>query len=552
MASKCADKLKGGEEINGKGYVLKFIKLKEMPNGKARICMSDGEGKELGNLIVKQDTFNGNKMQAGDLVEIVKANKLALKNGNPAYVLQKWNVKPKPEIKPVQPNPTTFGSSRAAAPSSSSSGDVTKLNAISPYSSSWVAEVRILKKEPIREWNNARGQGRLQKYIISDESGKMQMTLWKEDIDRFSFCEVDKIYRLSGAQVKPADKKWNRTGMDYELSSNNNTRFEEAVGVKMASSYTFIKLAELADKEVDSNVDVVAMVYEVEEPAEFQSKHNEKTYFRRNFQLVDDSGISVRATLWGKTAEEFTATKGCAIEVSGATVREWQSSKNLNFNNDTIFKVKDEMDECIPETTALFQWWEKEGQNQTFTGVGGGSGGAGGKHQVSWADVKSVPHVQTLGNGDAADYADVRCWISFFARRDSCYYKADPETRKKVMENGEGGWQTVDGKQVENAENRLLLNGIKLTDTEDELWASAFHDECQALLGCEADDVVAALERGESDSIFNKALFKEFIFRMKIKEEFYQDTPRKRFTIMRCTPVNYEEYGEAIYSNLTA
>merc|ERR1712071_57643 len=551
-ASKCFQNLQSGEDISGKGYILKFLKLNQMPNGKARICMADGDGKEMGNLIVKKELFDLSPMNAGDLVEILKANKLTLKNGKPAYVIAKWTVIPAAPAVKKTPNPTTFASSAPAKASQPRNPNVTRLDQISPYSNAWEAEVRLLKRDPIREWNNARGTGKLQKLLISDDSGKMQMTLWKDEVDKFAFMEVDKVYRLSGANVKPADKKWNKTGMDYELASGYNTKFEEAVGVKIEHNYNFVKLSDLAGVDEQATVDICVIINDVEEASEMQSKTSDRMYYRRNIQVVDDSGLQVRCTLWGKNAEEFTATKGCALEVSGAVVKEWQGNKNLNINNDTLFKVRDEMDEVsIPETQQLFEWWNSSGKEMKFDAVGGGSGGSGGRgHDM--ANLKSVAELNALGNGDQADYADIRCWVSFFAKRDNIYYKACPETRKKVIETGTGGYARPDGTPVENPDNRMLMNSIKLTDTVDELWASAFHDEVQSLLSCTAEDFVNAEQNSATDEIFNKALFKEFIFRMRVKEEFYQDTPRKRFTIVKCSPVNYEEYNAHLLTQLQA
>ena len=80
-------------------------------------------------------------------------------------------------------------------------------------------------------------------------------------------------------------------------------------------------------------------------------------------------------------------------------MKEWQGNKNLNINSDTLFKVRDEMDEItVPATQQLFEWWNSTGKDMQFAVVGGGIGGTGAR-AVDMANLKNISDLNMLGNG---------------------------------------------------------------------------------------------------------------------------------------------------------
>merc|ERR1712226_1210796 len=254
MATPCASEFTSGNEVSNKGFKLIFLKDKEMPNSKVRLCMKDSTGVEIGNIISNSDIWNGVGANAGDVLEIISAKSLTLKNGKPAYLVKTFKKidTGRNDVKKAQKKPTVLGVS------STQSGNCQKLTQVTPYASNWEVEVLIANKQSPREWNNARGSGKIQTIIIQDDSGKMQLKLWKTDCDKFSFMEEGKVYRIQGCQLKPADKKWNKTGTDYEMHSTQSMTVTESVAT-IEVSYTFLKLSEIESKEVDSCVDVVGI-----------------------------------------------------------------------------------------------------------------------------------------------------------------------------------------------------------------------------------------------------------------------------------------------------
>lgn len=506
--------------------------------------MKDGNGVEIGNVISAKESFQSYHYTPGTVLEIIQAKLLNLKNGRPAYMVKTFRKIDTKQDNNPQKKPTVLGVS------STQSGKCSKLTQITPYANNWEVEVLLASKQPVREWNNAKGSGKIQTLIIQDESGKMQLKLWKTDCDKFAFMQEGRVYRVQGCQLKPADKKWNKTGTDYEMHSNQSTVITESVA-KIDVQYKFVKLKDIADQATDSVIDCVAIINEVDEAREITFQASQRTSYRRNFTVVDDSGVAVRVTLWGKTAEDFAGQPGMAVEMSGAVVREWQSVKNLNANGDTSMRIRDQMDEMArQETVGLFNWWNSGGSSQKFEGQV--AAGGGDSKAQNFATIRTLNECFELGTGEQADYCDVRIWTTFFNKKENCWYRADPDTNKKAIENGDGSFSTVDGKQLDRASYRMLLSSIKISDTVAETWANCFHEQGEILLGRSIEEIVQAQEDGRTDETFASATFKEWLVRLKIKEEYYQDTPRKKYTIVKCAPVNHEEYCKYLDKQLMA
>ena len=92
MATSCASEFTSGNEISNKGHKLIFLKDKDMPNNKVRLCMKDGTGVEIGNIISNADNWKTVGAKAGAVVEIVSAKLLSLKNGKPAYMVKVFKL----------------------------------------------------------------------------------------------------------------------------------------------------------------------------------------------------------------------------------------------------------------------------------------------------------------------------------------------------------------------------------------------------------------------------------------------------------------------------
>merc|ERR1712165_536090 len=98
------------------------------------------------------------------------------------------------------------------------------------------------------EWKKQNSEGKVQNLLASDDTGRIRFTVWKQDVDKFANAmEVGKSYNISGAQIKPCDKQFNKTGCDYEIHSKMGTVVEEVTGSTGSSGirYKFVKIADI-------------------------------------------------------------------------------------------------------------------------------------------------------------------------------------------------------------------------------------------------------------------------------------------------------------------
>ena len=65
-------------------------------------------------------------------------------------------------------------------------------------------------------------------------------------------------------------------------------------------SYAFVKIGSVGTKEVNSTVDVIAIVRSATDCSEVVStKLGGKVLYKRDLVIYDDSGFDIRLTLWG-------------------------------------------------------------------------------------------------------------------------------------------------------------------------------------------------------------------------------------------------------------
>lgn len=527
---------------------------------RVRIVFTDSNGQDISNIICNKPDWESNVIKdKGDVVKIIQANKMNLKNGRAAYQLKEWEVVRKTGASASAASSNNNNNQSALLSpmkkakigggddSSATSGNFTKLANLNPYSSVWEIEVTLLKLDPVREFKS--GTGKLQNLSVMDDTGTMRMTLWNDDVDKYgpSF-KPQTVYRISNCNIKPADKRYNKTGMDYELHSKNGMIVSESNKKAAAISYNFIEnLKAITDIEVNSMVDICGIVQNVSQIREVNTNYGPRSVM--DFTLVDDSNTSVRCSLWGDTAKTFKGELGDAVELKGAKIGEW-NGKQLGTTGDTVITVRTIQDcensECNTKTTSLLNWAKNTDlstltiESLTQTRDGGSGGGSKGMN------LKDLSTVETMNLESGPQFIDILATVVLYNRKENTFYVADPETNKKLNEV-DGQWTRADGTVCNEPKVRLLVNSIKVADQSGEEWVTAFNDQAEVLLNCKGDELKELLDtQGQEavDEVFMKAQNSQFFMTLKCREEMYQDTPKKKLTIMRVAEVDYQQYAE--------
>lgn len=93
---------------------------------------------------------------------------------------------------------------------------------------------------------------------------------------------------------------------------------------------------------------------------------------------------------------------------------------------------------------------------------------------------------------------------------------------------------------------------MSIADWTSNRWATCFADVAELIVGKTSQEVGEIFEnnQNEGDALFSTTHFKQFIFKLRTKVEFYGDTSRNKITVQSATPTNYKEYNEHLVQNL--
>ena len=115
--------------------------------------------------------------------------------------------------------------------------------------------------------------------------------MFKDGVDKYyDMLEDGKTYYIARGNLKPANQQYNTCKNDYEMSLGGESEIQycsESIKVKM--NYTFVAIKELENAQVQSNVDVIAVVKSVGEVSSIATKRGDNVD-KRNITLIDDCG----------------------------------------------------------------------------------------------------------------------------------------------------------------------------------------------------------------------------------------------------------------------
>ena len=75
--------------------------------------------------------------------------------------------------------------------------------------------------------------------------------------------------------------------------------------------------------EKDTTTDVIGVLKDVGETSQITSKSTGKPYDKRELTLVDNTGFSVRLTIWGATATNFSVAPESVVAFKGVKVSDF-------------------------------------------------------------------------------------------------------------------------------------------------------------------------------------------------------------------------------------
>ncbi|KAJ8566036.1 hypothetical protein K7X08_030513 [Anisodus acutangulus] len=117
------------------------------------------------------------------------------------------------------------------------------------------------------------------------------------------------------------------------------------------------------------------------------------------------------------------------------------------------------------------------------------------------------------------------------------------QCNKKVTRSGNSRWQCDRcNQEFEECDYRYLLQA-QIQDHTGLTWMTSFQESGEEILGCPAKELYMMKYEEADDTRFSEiirnCLFRQFMFRLKIKEEFYGDEQRVKITVVKAEKVNH-------------
>ncbi|XP_075887893.1 replication protein A 70 kDa DNA-binding subunit-like isoform X2 [Nelusetta ayraudi] len=403
--------------------------------------------------------------------------------------------------------------------SPSSMTKVLPISNLNPYISKWTIRARVTNKSSIRNWSNSRGEGKLFSFEIVDESGEIKITAFNSEADKYySLVEQGKVYYISKATLKVANKQYSKVNNDYEMTLHAHSSIvpcDDSHDIPTMSC-DFVKIADLENRDKDAIIDVIGVCKSADDVSRITTR-NSREVSKRTLYLVDTTGKNVAVTLWGEEAEKFDSSEHPVVAIKAARLSDFGGRSLSALFSSTVMVNPD-----LPEAFRLRAWYDHQGHalaSQSLTDrTSAGSG-----LKVNWKTLSEVKD-EKMGHGEKADYFSCVATL-LYIRKETCLYKACPsgDCNKKVIDQHNGQYRCEKcNREFPNFKYRLLLSA-NLADFSDNQWVTCFQESAETLLGCSADTLGQLRDTDEDafNEVFQKACYTTHIFRNRIKLETY-------------------------------
>lgn len=416
----------------------------------------------------------------------------------------------------------------------------------------WTIKVRVSNKSDVREFNSQKlpsGKGKLMSVdLIDSDNGEIRATMFGDAVDLFGpIFEVGKVYEISKGGIKQAYKKsTSAQKSDYEITLDRNSmvRLVEDDGVIPAAAFAPTPIIEVANLPKDEVVDVLAVVYKVDNVVTVNTRNGSTT--KRTVHLVDQSQGSIELTIWGDKALKFDDNFAGVLGVKGAKVSDF-NVKSLTSISSTQLTTSPR----IPQTEELTEWFHQLPSNFNAVPVSSSDRTVTNyppREKKTLSQIKE----EHLGSPEAFVFQTKAC-ISFIKRDANVMYPScpAPKCHKRVTpQNGKWQCDRCDA-QFDDCEYAYMFAFVA-SDYTGTQWLSAFNT-AEKILSIKAKELNALKEAGrndEYDDVFSEVLFKLFNFVIRAKEDTYNGVTSVKCSVIAATPLDFVEESKSLITNI--
>ncbi|CAI2343742.1 unnamed protein product [Caenorhabditis sp. 36 PRJEB53466] len=446
---------------------------------------------------------------------------------------------PEPPRSRAAPEPPRSRAAPPAARRGTSKDGVIPIAAVTPYVGTIKIHGVVSRKDEIR--TIPAKNMKILNFELTDTNGDtIRCTAFNETADSvYSTISENMSYYLTGGTVRAANKQFNNTGHDYELTLRNDTQIE-AGGEVVAAPRLHIKrvpLSEIAGY-CGQMIDVLVVVERIDqEPTRFTSKAG-KELVKRELELIDESQAQARLTLWGDEAEKVIVDDYLqkVTAFKGVIPKEFNGGYSLSTGQGSrILAVPD-----IPGVSELYDWYMNQKPNIEVKLISQTSGGTGEAPRI----IASLQDMQFGKDSEKGDFVTVKAMCTRINPGTALYKGcASDGCQKKVSEN-DGEYRCEKCNKSLSDFKWLYMMQLELSDETSQMYVTAFGETAAKIVGM-APSAAGKLKDDfpeEYNAVFERIQFVPKMWRLRCKMETYNEEVRQKMTVYGVEEVNQDRY----------
>ncbi|KAK8706736.1 hypothetical protein V6N13_057813 [Hibiscus sabdariffa] len=437
---------------------------------------------------------------------------------------------------------------------------VIPISALNPCQGRWTIKARVTKKQELKHYRNAHGEGKVFSFdLIDSDGGEIRATCFNAVVDQFyNQIQAGNIYLISRGSLKPAQKEFNHLNSDHQIFLDNRSMVQMCSEDKTIpwQQFHFRTISDVEGMKNNDVVDIIGVVFSIGPTASLICK-NDAEILKRSLHLKDMSGRSVELTLWGAFCNSEGQKLQTLCDSGEFPILAVKSGRVSDFSGKevgTISSTQLFINPDFPEAHKLRKWFAGEGRSTSSVSI------AREKSSLSrTCNRKTISQIKDegLGTSEKPDWITVVATVAYIKLDNFCYtacslMDGDLQCNKKVTNNGDGKWRCDKcDRLVDECDYRYILQFL-IQDHTGIMWVIAFQESGEGLMGVSAKDLYCLRYENQNvekfKEIMHRIMFTKYAFKLKVKEETFNEERRVKSTVVEVENIKFPSESRYLLS----